>query len=83
MPPRSKPKPPPYPFVLDALAPLIPEVRRMFSGFAVYSNNRLLLMLRDHLKFPEDTGLWLVLAASPNPAASLSTHRAVPHAPPA
>ncbi len=37
----------PYPFVLDALELLHPEVRRMFSGFAIYSGNLLILMLRD------------------------------------
>jgi hypothetical protein len=51
--PKSKTKPP-HLFVLDALAPLNPEVRRMFSGFAVYVGNRLLLMLRDHAK----SGVW-------------------------
>jgi hypothetical protein len=66
-PPKSKTKPP-HLFVLDALAPLNPEVRRMFSGFAVYGGNRLLLMLRDHAKFPLDNGLWLVLSEGVDPA---------------
>jgi hypothetical protein len=64
---KAKPKPP-YPFVLEALAPLDPEVRRMFSGFAVYAGDRLILMLRDHAKFPKDNGLWLVLAEGIDPA---------------
>ena len=68
-PPKSKPKSKlPHLFVLEALAPLSPEVRRMFSGFAVYAGNRLLLMLRDHAKFPQDNGLWLVLAEGVDPA---------------
>ncbi|WP_216850509.1 TfoX/Sxy family protein, partial [Granulicella sp. L46] len=56
--PASKP---PYPFILDALAPLDPEVRRMFSGFAIYSGNLLILMLREHATSVRDNGLWLVL----------------------
>ena len=59
---------PPHLFVLEALAPLNPEVRRMFSGFAVYVGNRLLLMLRDHAKYPQDNGLWLVLSEGVDPA---------------
>src|SRR5580704_13258442 len=58
----------PYPFVVEALAPLSPEVRRMFSGFAVYVGDRLVLMLRDHTKSPKDNGIWLVLAEGIDPA---------------
>ncbi len=58
----------PHGFVLEALAPLHPEVRRMFSGFAIYSGNRLVMMLRDHLKSPQDNGIWLVLAEGIDPA---------------
>ena len=69
MPRLSKPKPKlPHPFVLEALAPLAPEVRPMFSGFAVYSGDRLLMMLRDHAKSPEDNGIWLVLSEGTDPA---------------
>jgi hypothetical protein len=59
---------PPHAFVLEALAPANPEVRRMFSGFAVYLGNRIVCMLRDHEKSPEDNGVWLVLSESANPA---------------
>jgi hypothetical protein len=62
--PRSKI---PHMFVLEALAPLSPEVRRMFSGFAVYVGDRLVLMLRDHIKSPKDNGIWLVLAEGVDP----------------
>lgn len=66
---RSKIKPkPPFPFVLEALAPLRPEVRRMFSGFAVYVGDLIVCMLRDHAKSPQDNGLWLVLAEGVDPA---------------
>jgi hypothetical protein len=66
-PARLKQKPP-HAFVLDALAPLHPEVRRMFSGFAVYIGDRLVCMLRDHPKSPRDNGVWLVLSDTVNPA---------------
>jgi hypothetical protein len=69
MPRLAKPKPKlPHPFVLEALAPLSPEVRRMFSGFAVYIGNRLFMMLRDHAKYPHDNGIWLVLSEGIDPA---------------
>jgi len=58
---------PPHRFVLDALAPLDPDVRRMFSGFAVYIKDRIVLMLRDHTRSPQDNGVWLVLSESTDP----------------
>ena len=58
----------PHTFVLEALASLNPEVRRMFSGFAVYIGDRLVFMLRDHTKYPEDNGVWLVLSEDVDPA---------------
>ena len=64
---KSKPRPP-HAFVLEALAPLQPEVRRMFSGYAVYLGDRIVCMLRDHLKPPQDNGLWLVLSDTVKPA---------------
>src|SRR5580692_3364691 len=72
--PRSRPtikaqrKKPPHAFILEALAPLEPEVRPMFSGYAVYLGNRVVCMLRDHPKSPQDNGVWLVLSESVNPA---------------
>ena len=65
MPPPAKSakrKSPPYPFLLEALEPLAPEVRPMFSGYAVYVQNKIVFMLRDSPKQPEDNGLWLVFA---------------------
>lgn len=68
MPGSAKPRPKiPHSFVLETLEPLCPEVRRMFSGFAVYIANRLVLMLRDHLRSPQDNGVWLVLAEGVSP----------------
>lgn len=68
MPHPAKPKrKPPHPFVLDALAPLNPEVRQMFSGFAVYLGDRIVLTLRDHAKYVRDNGVWIVLSEGTNP----------------
>ncbi len=68
MPRPAKPKQKaPHAFVLDALMPLDPEVRRMFSGFAVYLGDRIVCMLRDHPKSPRDNGVWLVLSESTSP----------------
>ena len=65
----SKPKTTaPYPFVVEALASLQPEVRPLFSGFGVYSGDRLLLILRDREKSPQDNGVWLVLSEGADPA---------------
>jgi hypothetical protein len=65
-PPRPKRKPP-HAFVLEALAPLDPEVRPMFSGFAVYLCNLLVCMLRESDKSPRDNGVWLVLSDTTDP----------------
>lgn len=65
---ESKRKAPPHAFILEALAPLEPEVRRMFSGYAVYLGDRIVCMLRDHVKSAKDNGLWLVLSESVDPA---------------
>ena len=65
--PRSNRKLPPHPFIVEALAPLEPEVRPMFSGFAVYADDKILMMLRDSPKQPKDNGLWLVFSETANP----------------
>jgi len=68
MPRAAKPKQKtPHEFVLEALTPLKPEVRRMFSGFGVYVGPRIVFMLRDHEKSPKDNGVWLVLSDGIDP----------------
>ncbi|HEV2619570.1 MAG TPA: hypothetical protein VGU23_06480 [Acidobacteriaceae bacterium] len=57
----------PHGFVVEALRDLRPEVRRLFSGFAVYVGDRLFLVLRDAVKHPEDNGVWVVLAEGIDP----------------
>jgi hypothetical protein len=39
----------------------------MFSGFAVYLGDRIVCMLRDHHKSPQDNGVWLVLSDITSP----------------
>ena len=69
MPGSAKPKQKaPHGFVLEALMPLNPEVRRMFSGFAVYVGDLLVCMLRESPKSPRDNGVWLVLSEGTDPA---------------
>src|ERR1700749_4982427 len=63
---RPKRRSAPYPFILEALAQLEPEVRPMFSGFAVYVGEKIVLMLRDNPKHPEDNGVWLVCSETAN-----------------
>jgi hypothetical protein len=41
----------------------------MFSGFAVYVGEKIVLMLRDSPKHPEDNGVWLVFSETANLAA--------------
>lgn len=57
----------PHSFVLEALAEMEPEVRRMFSGWAVYIGDQIVCMLRDHAKHPKDNGVWLVLSPEVDP----------------
>jgi hypothetical protein len=64
--PKTSTKPkraePPYPFILEALAPLDPLVRPMFSGYSVYVGDKIVCMLRDRSKALADNGLWLVFS---------------------
>jgi hypothetical protein len=62
-------KPPPFEFVLDAVAPLSPDTRAMFGCLAVYVGEQIVLILRDRPTRPEDNGVWL--ATSPEHHASL------------
>jgi hypothetical protein len=53
----------PHEFVLDALAPLGPETRRMFGCLAVYVENKIVLVLRDKPAPAQDNGVWLATTA--------------------
>jgi len=50
----------------STIAPLEAEVRPMFSGFAVYFGEKILLMLRDSPKQPKDNRVWLVFSETAN-----------------
>jgi len=58
----AKRKAVPYPFILEALAPLEPEVRPMFGGYSVYVGDRVMFMLRDRPTETRDNGLWVIFA---------------------
>jgi hypothetical protein len=53
----------PYEFVVEALTPLAPRVRRFFSGFAVYIGPKFVLILHDRPDHAADNGVWLATAA--------------------
>jgi hypothetical protein len=65
---KPKRKTPPHGFILEAISTLDPLVRPMFSGYAVYIGPRIVFMLRDNIKSPQDNGLWLVLSESIDPS---------------
>jgi hypothetical protein len=65
---RPRRKSPPYPFLIESLATAHPEIRPMFSGYAVYIGDRIVAMLRDSQKSPEDNGMWLVLSDTIDPS---------------
>ncbi len=61
--PIKRSKPVPYPFVLDAIAPLSPETRPMFGCLAVYIGVRIVLILREKQDGSADDGVWLATTA--------------------
>ena len=56
-------KPVPHEFVLDALAALAPRTNPMFGCLAIYVRGnveeKIVLILRDKPKYPDDNGVWL------------------------
>jgi hypothetical protein len=52
-------KPVPHEFVLDAMAPPLPETRSMFGCLAVYVQDKIVLILRDKRDGTADNGVWL------------------------
>ncbi len=49
----------PHAFVLDALSALSPYTHPMFGCLAIYVKEKIVLILRDKPKNPEDNGVWL------------------------
>ncbi len=67
--PRVVPKKrPPFPFVLDELAPLDPVSRAMFGAIAVYVGERIIFILRDKGPADADTGVWVAFESDQLPA---------------
>ncbi len=52
-------KPPPFEFVLEALASADPFTRPMFGCLAVYIEEKIVCVLRDKQDYPSDNGVWL------------------------
>jgi hypothetical protein len=49
----------PYAFVLDAIETCAPETRPMFGAFAVYVEDKIVLILHEKDEEIEDNGVWL------------------------
>jgi hypothetical protein len=53
----------PFEFVLDELDELAPETRPMFGCLAVYTGERIVMILRERPSAPHDNGVWLATTA--------------------
>ncbi len=49
----------PFEFVLEQLYSVDVEIRPMFGCFALYVNNKIVLILRKKMNFIADNGVWL------------------------
>jgi hypothetical protein len=49
----------PHEFVLEALAPLAPRTKPLFSCLGVYIGEKIVFALRDKPEHPADNGIWL------------------------
>ncbi|HXO74724.1 MAG TPA: hypothetical protein VN824_05825 [Puia sp.] len=52
----------PFEFIFDYLLPIETTVKPYFGMFAIYSGERLLLMLRERDNEPEMNGIWIATA---------------------
>lgn len=52
----------PFDFIFDYLLPIETTVKPFFGMFAIYSGERLLLMLRERDNQPEMNGIWIATA---------------------
>lgn len=52
-------KPIPFDFVLHEIESAHPHTKPMFGAYGVYIGNKMVFILRDREKFPEDNGVWL------------------------
>ncbi len=51
----------PYTFVLKALYPLRPAIKKMLGGYALFRNKKLLMLLRETHKSPEYNGIFIAV----------------------
>ncbi len=49
----------PYSFVIDNLTGLKTLLKPMFGSYGIYSGEKILFILREKDKYPEDNGVWL------------------------
>ena len=56
-------KPIPFEFILDYLYPIIPVVKPMFGSYALYSGEKIILILREKDNHTEDNGVWLATSS--------------------
>lgn len=49
----------PFEFVLDYLYPVIPIIKPMFGGHALYLGEKIILILRERKEHTEDNGVWV------------------------
>ena len=59
----------PFEFVFDYLMPLEPLVKPMFGLWAIYLNEKIVLILRQRKDFPDTNGVWI--------ATSLEHHKSL------
>lgn len=52
---------PPYEFILEELAELLTNIKPMFGAYGLYSDNKIILILRKKEKFDNDTGIWVAI----------------------
>ncbi|MEI8133609.1 MAG: hypothetical protein WCH46_00865 [bacterium] len=56
-------KPLPFEFILEYLYPITPRIKPMFGCFALYSEEKILLMLREKEDNAHDNGVWIATSA--------------------
>ncbi|MGZ3697034.1 MAG: hypothetical protein ACXWPM_00680 [Bdellovibrionota bacterium] len=61
-------KPPPFPFVLEALERASPEIKPMFGCLAIYIDEKMMLVLREREDHPEDNGVWIASTVEHHPS---------------
>lgn len=58
-----KKKPLPFEFILDYLYPVVPVIKPMFGCYALYTGDRIILILREREDHPEDNGVWIATSS--------------------